>query len=219
MKALLLIPAFNEERTIRPLINAAKQFVPNILVVDDGSTDSTNSEARAAGCLVERLEPNRGKGNALKTGFAFALAHGYDFVITMDADGQHDPEDIRHFLPLLEQHDLILGSRLEERATVPLLRRLANFTSSFMVSVLCGRRIFDSQTGFRAYSAALIRNVRLDCSHYDLETEVIIKASRQGLRIGHCRIRTIYGEEISRFRNLKDSVRFLQVIGRSLWIR
>lgn len=217
MKALLLIPAFNEERTIAPVLKTAKQFIGDILVVDDGSRDATSSEAAVAGAVVHRLEKNRGKGEALKAGFAYAIAHGYDFVITMDGDGQHDAQDIRHFLPLLDRYDMVLGSRIEARASVPLLRRLANFTSSLMVSALCGRRIHDSQTGFRSYSAELIKNVRLDCSHYDLETEVIIKAARQGFRIGHCRIRTIYASEVSRFRILKDSGRFLQVIVRSLW--
>jgi glycosyltransferase involved in cell wall biosynthesis len=190
---LLLIPAFNEERTIGAVVATARRFLQHILVIDDGSQDSTNSKAASAGALVRRLEPNRGKGEALKAGFAYALEHRYSYVITMDADGP-------------------------DRESVPMLRRAANFTSSLLVSVLCGRRILDSQTGFRSYSSALIRNVKLDCSHYDLETEVIIKAARQGLRIGYCPIRTIYGEEVSRFKNLKDSIRFLKVIVKSVWL-
>jgi glycosyltransferase involved in cell wall biosynthesis len=217
MKALVLIPAFNEEPTIRAVVTAAKKCITDILVVDDGSSDATGSEAATAGAVVYRLERNRGKGEALKVGFAYAIECGYNFVITIDADGQHDAEDIRHFFPLLDRYDLILGSRSEDRASVPLLRRLANFTSSVMVSALCARPIPDSQTGFRFYRGDLIRKVRLDCSHYDLETEVIIKAARQGFRIGHCRIRTIYGTEVSRFRNIRDSARFLQVIVRALW--
>jgi glycosyltransferase involved in cell wall biosynthesis len=215
---LLLIPAFNEERTIGAVVATARRFLQHILVIDDGSQDSTNSKAASAGALVRRLEPNRGKGEALKAGFAYALEHRYSYVITMDADGQHDAGDLRNFLPILDQYDLILGSRIADRESVPMLRRAANFTSSLLVSVLCGRRILDSQTGFRSYSSALIRNVKLDCSHYDLETEVIIKAARQGLRIGYCPIRTIYGEEVSRFKNLKDSIRFLKVIVKSVWL-
>lgn len=217
MKILLLIPAFNEERTIAPIVTTAKRLIGDILVVDDGSTDLTNARAEGAGAVVYRFDKNKGKGEALKAGFAYAIAHAYDFVVTMDADGQHDAEDIRHFLPGIDRYDLILGSRMEARASVPLVRRAANFTSSLMVSVLCGRRIHDSQTGFRAYRGELIKKVKLDCSHYDLETEVIIKAARQGFRIGYCRIRTIYGSEVSRFKNLKDSIRFLHVIVRALW--
>jgi glycosyltransferase involved in cell wall biosynthesis len=216
MKALLLIPAFDEERTIRAVVTTARKFIDDILVIDDGSADKTACEASAAGVLVKRLEKNQGKGEALKTGFAYALAQGYDVVITMDADGQHDAQDIRNFLPLLDRYDLILGSRFEPGANTPFVRRAANLASSFIVSTMCGQRILDSQTGFRSYSAKLIQEVELDCSHYDLETEVIIKAARQGLRIGSCPIRTIYGDEVSRFKNLKDSIRFLQVILRSL---
>jgi glycosyltransferase involved in cell wall biosynthesis len=219
VKTLLLIPAFNEERTVRSVIAAAKRFISDILLVDDGSQDATGAEAAAAGAAVYRLKQNRGKGEALKVGFAYAVECEYDVVITIDADGQHDAEDIRQFLPLLDRYDLILGSRLEDRASVPLLRRAANFTSSLIVSALCGRRIYDSQTGFRSYSAALIQKVNLDCSHFDLETEVIIKAVRQGFRIGRCCIRTIYAAEVSRFKNIKDSARFLQVIVRALWWR
>ena len=82
--------------------------------------------------------------------------------------------------------------------------------------MLCGQRIFDSQTGFRSYKAAVLRQVSLNGSHYDLETEVIIKAARQGFRIGHCRIKTIYGREVSRFKNVRDSLRFLRVAVKSL---
>jgi glycosyltransferase involved in cell wall biosynthesis len=219
MKALLLIPACNEERTIRTIVETAKGFIRDILVVDDGSSDRTEFEAVAAGAAVHRLRKNSGKGEALRAGFAYALAHRYDYILTMDGDGQHDAEDIPKFFPLLERYDLVLGSRLEARASAPLIRRLANFTSSLLVSALCGFRIPDSQTGFRAYSAELIRKVHLKCSHYDLETEVIIKAARQGFRIGHCQIKTIYGSEISRFKNLRDSFRFLRVIARALWRR
>lgn len=219
MKVLLLIPAFNEERTIAEVVTGAKRFTADILVIDDGSADATGENAAAAGAMVERTAVNRGKGEALKSGFAYAVERGYDCVITMDADGQHDPEDIRQFLPILHQFDLVLGSRLENRQSVPALRRVANFTSSWMVSSLCGQKIHDSQTGFRSYSLPLIKAIRLDGSRYDLETEVIIKAARQGFRIGYCPIRTIYGAEVSRFKNLADSARFLSVILRALWRR
>ena len=216
MKGLLLIPAFNEGSTIGPIVSHAKKWISDILVVDDGSVDATQLAAVSAGAIVHRLEKNMGKGDALKTGFQYVLERGYDWVVTMDGDGQHDPQDIALFLPLLDRCDLVLGNRMEDRVGVPLLRRVANFLSSRLVSLVCGQRIFDSQTGFRSYSASLLRHVRLHCSHYDLETEVIIKAARQGFRIGHCRIRTIYAHEVSRFRNVRDSFRFLRVIVKSV---
>ena len=173
--------------------------------------------ATSAGAIVFRLEKNMGKGEALKVGFRYALEHNCDWVVTMDGDGQHDPDDLVNFLPLVGNYDLLLGNRMEDSASVPLLRRAANLCSSRIVSALCGQRIFDSQTGFRSYKATFLRQVSLDASNYDLETEVIIKAARQGFRIGHCRIKTIYGGEVSRYKNVRDSLRFLRVVMKSLW--
>jgi glycosyltransferase involved in cell wall biosynthesis len=216
-RVLLLIPAFNEEQTLGELLIAAQTCVQDILVIDDGSVDATSAIARNAGAMVYRLPANLGKGEALKTGFAYALEHNYDHVITMDADGQHDPRDIAHLLPLADRYDLILGNRMEESRSVPLIRRLANRTSSRIVSILCGRHIFDSQTGFRSYSAVLLRELSLNSSRFDLETEVVIKAARRGLRIGHCKVRTIYRDQKSRFRNVGDSIKFAIVVLKSFW--
>lgn len=216
MKVLLLIPAFNEAPTIARLIRGGKQYIKDVLVVDDGSLDDTSLKARSEGAIVERFEKNMGKGQALKAGFTYALANGYESVVTMDGDGQHDPRDIENFLLVLERYDLVLGNRMEERATIPKLRLLANTVSSLMVSALAGSRIYDSQTGFRSYSVALLKQLQLNCSGYDLETEVIIKTAWLGFRIGHCRIQTIYAGEVSRFKNVRDSLRFLKVIGKSL---
>jgi glycosyltransferase involved in cell wall biosynthesis len=218
MKNLLVIPAFNEEPCLPELVKAAKKHIQDIMVIDDGSTDATTLVAALAGAMVHRLKTNMGKGEALKTAFAYAIEQGYDRVLTMDGDGQHAPGDIVHFLPLLDQYDLILGNRMSDSGRVPLLRRVANLTSSFIVSALCGRRIYDSQTGFRVYSTDLLRRIKLQSSRYDLETEVIIKAARKGFRIGHVHIQTIYADEVSRFRNVKDSLRFLSVVFKSfLW--
>jgi glycosyltransferase involved in cell wall biosynthesis len=218
MKNLLVIPAFNEEPTIPQLVKAAKKHIQDIMVIDDGSTDATTLVAALAGAMVHRLKTNMGKGEALKTAFAYAIEQGYERVLTMDGDGQHDPNDIADFLPLLDQYDLILGNRRFDSGRVPFLRRIANLTSSLIVSALCGRRIYDSQTGFRAYNTDLLRRVKLHASRYDLETEVIIKASRKEFRIGQTHIQTIYAGEVIRFRNIKDLLRFLSVICKSfLW--
>lgn len=217
MKVLLLIPAFNEAPTIGRIVRVAKRYISDVLVVDDGSLDETSLAAANAGAIVERLKTNMGKGRALKSGFTYALANEYESVVTMDADGQHDAHDIAGFLPLLDRYDLVLGNRMEDRAAIPKLRLIANTVSSLLVSARCGQRIYDSQTGFRSYSAALLKRVRLTCSGYDLETEVVIRAARLGLQVGHCRIRTIYAGEVSRFRNFRDSIRFLKVIGKSFF--
>ena len=216
MRVLVAIPAFNETQTIARVIEGARQFLPDILVVDDGSVDDTGAVAAAAGATVRRLAANQGKGAALKAGFSYAREHGYDYVVTLDGDGQHDPADIANVLPLLHDFDLILGNRMDDSRPIPWLRLAANRIANLCVSLACWRKIEDSQTGFRAYSVALLRTLRLDGSRYDLETEVIIKAARAGLRIGHCRIRTIYAGEISRFDKIRDSLQFLGVLARTM---
>jgi glycosyltransferase involved in cell wall biosynthesis len=217
MKGLLLIPALNEELSIGEVVRGARKRISDVLVIDDGSSDRTQVIASVAGALVHRFDTNKGKGEALKTGFRYALEHNCDWVVTMDGDGQHDPQDLTNFLARLGAYDLLLGNRMEDRTGVPMLRRAANYLSSRIVSALSGQPILDSQTGFRCYKAALLRDVSLNGSHYDLETEVIIKAARQGFRIGHCRIKTIYATEVSRFKNFRDSVRFLRVVIKSIW--
>ena len=218
MKILLVIPAFNEEPTLPGLIQSAKQHLRDIMVIDDGSEDATSLASMMNGAMVHRLKDNMGKGEALKVAFEYALNTGYDYVMTIDGDGQHDPNDIPNFLPLLGHYDLILGNRMSDAGRVPFIRRIANFSSSLVVSILCGRRIHDSQTGFRVYSRKLLETIPLSSSHYDMETEVIVKAARRGLRIGHARIQTIYAGEVSRFNKVTDSARFVWVIFKSfLW--
>src|SRR5262249_26996878 len=157
--------------------------VTDVLVVDDGSQDGTRRAALSAGAIVEGFEHNHGKGAALQKGFSYALKCGYDYVITMDADGQHDPADLGKFVDRLDQYDLILGNRMDHASVMPVFRRLANIVSSRIVSVLSGRRIHDSQTGFRSYSARLLRGIHLSSGRFALESEVVIKAARRGLRI------------------------------------
>jgi glycosyltransferase involved in cell wall biosynthesis len=216
MKCLLAIPALNEANTISRVIRTAKEYIPDVLVIDDGSEDDTAAAAARENVPVVRHEQNKGKGEAIKTAFAYAVEKGYDWVFTLDGDGQHDPHDLKGFFPQLDRYDLLLGNRMEDSQRVPSLRLLANRSSSAIVSALCGCRILDSQTGFRAYRIELIRALHLTSRRYELESEILIKASRQGFRIGHCRIQTIYAGEKSRFRNIADSAKFLWLAAKSL---
>jgi glycosyltransferase involved in cell wall biosynthesis len=216
-KHLLVIPAFNEEPTIRGLIHSARRHVPDVMVVDDGSEDTTVLAAALSGAMVHRLPRNMGKGEALKTGFSYAIDQNYDWVFTLDGDGQHDPKDLQRFFPLLESYDLILGSRMSDASRIPFRRRWANWFLSLIVSILSFRRIEDSQTGFRAYRTRMLREVRLDSSHYEMETEVVIKAARKRFRIGHCRIQAVYAGEISRVDNIRDGGRLALVLLKSFF--
>jgi glycosyltransferase involved in cell wall biosynthesis len=219
MKHLVLIPAWNEEATIAPLVEAVRQHIPQVMVIDDGSEDATTLASALAGAMIHRFNDNRGKGEALKFGFWYALDQKYDWVITIDGDGQHDPADILSFLPLLENFDLVLGNRMNDAARIPFKRRWANRALSAVISILAGQRIYDSQCGFRAYRVALLGNVPLSSHGYELETEVLIKAARRGFRIGHCRVKTIYPGVPSRFRKLRDGYRFTMVVLKSFFWR
>src|SRR3954447_2215497 len=152
MRNLLVIPAFDEEPTLPDLIQSAKVYIPDIMVIDDGSSDATTLVSVMAGAMTHRFATNRGKGEALKVAFEYAVGQGYDWVFTMDGNGRHDPADLPNFFSVCDTSDLVLGNRMKDRVSIPLLLRVANFLSSLLVSLVCWKWIYDSQTGFRAYS-------------------------------------------------------------------
>ncbi len=209
---LALIPAWNEADRIGPVIEATLAHLP-VLVVDDGSTDSTASKAKAVGAAVIAHQQNQGKGVALMTGFDWALAHDYQAVITLDADGQHDPADIPKFLDAYETGawDLIIGRR--DFSQMPFPRGYTNPFGSWLLSLALDQRIYDNQSGFRLHDRHLLENLDLTTTGFELEVEVIIQAICQEMRIDWVDIRTIYdtGKQ-SYFHPLKDSARFLAMV-------
>ena len=151
---LALVPAWNEESRLGPVVEATAQRLP-VLVVDDGSQDNTPTVARRAGATVVSHEQNRGKGAALITGFDWALSRGYDAVLTLDADGQHDPDDIPKFLDAYESDtwDLIIGRR--DFSKMPFPRGYTNPFGSWLLSQALGKPILDNQSGFRLHDRRL----------------------------------------------------------------
>ena len=215
MKILLLIPAFDEEPRIASLIEQAKRQVPDIMVVDDGSEDATTLVSALAGAMVHRLKSNLGKGEALKTGFDYAITQGYEWVITMSGSGSNNPADIERFLAMLPGHDLIIGRRVPAQARLSLLRRMAIALSSLLVSAVAGRKIRDAQSGFRAYRSECLRQLELTGSGYDLDTELLVKFGRRGFRIGEIEVQTAEAGR-NRYRIFRDSLRFFAALARSL---
>lgn len=218
MKTCLLMPAYNESSTIGPIIKDAGLFIGHIVVIDDGSSDNTADIARAHGATVLKHFRNRGKGRALRTGFGYALQNGYELIATMDGDGQHDPmdlprifEDFRRTRP-----DIIVGGRIKEQSKMPLHRRLNNWLISNVGSALCGQRVPDFQSGYRLIKAEVLRNVRLETERYETESELLIKAGRIGYRIETTPIRTIYGNEISNVKVLREMRLFARLFIKSL---
>ncbi len=216
---LALIPAFNEERTIAEVVRRARPFVRKVLVIDDGSTDRTEELARAAGAEVRRHQINRGKGVSLSEGFRRALEEGWEGVIVLDGDGQHEPEEIPRFLATARQPgvSIVIGNRMEATAGMPAIRYNNNWLSSRIVSFLAGRKIPDSQCGFRLLKKEVLEQVTCTARNYDMESEQLIKAGRRGFRIASVPINCIYSGEESKIKPGRDTWRFIRLVLRSLF--
>ena len=212
---IALIPAHNEAGRITPVIRGALAHLP-VLVVDDGSTDATSQVAEAAGAQVLRQEPNQGKGAALKAGFRQALAGGYDAVLTLDADGQHDPAEIPAFLLAFQQKtpDLIIGAR--DFSQMPFSRRLANTSGQALFSWALGQPVRDNQSGYRLISRRLME-AALDSQQggFEFEVEMIVICVQRHYALDWVPIRTIYAGEHSHISPLKHVSRFLSLVWRT----
>jgi len=209
---LALIPAWNEATRMRPIVEATRARLP-VLVVDDGSDDDTAAVARAAGATVVCHPQRLGKGVALKTGFDWALEQGYEAVLTLDADGQHDPADMKKFLAAYEAGagELIVGQR--DFSQMPFPRFFTNPFGSWLLSLALGTRIYDNQSGYRLHSRRFLEMLDLTTTGFELEVEVIIQAVTRGVRIGWVDIRTIYDiDKVSYFHPVKDTARFFGMV-------
>lgn len=185
MQAAILIPAYNAGAWITNVVRSCLDQCPHVLVVDDGSTDTTGPLAWRAGAEVVRHPRNRGKGMALRTGFHCLLQEDWEAIITLDADGQHDPSDIPRFLEVARKEGagIVIGSRLAHMQGMRRIRRLFNRLSTRSICLLCGQEIEDTQSGYRLIRTDLLRKIPTRCSRYDLEAELLIRASRAGTSI------------------------------------
>ncbi|GAP07578.1 MAG TPA: glycosyltransferase family 2 protein [Anaerolinea thermolimosa] len=212
---LAIIPAYNEASRIAPVIHAALKHLP-VLVVDDGSSDGTAQVAEEAGATVVRQTPNQGKGAALKAGFRYALEHGFEAMLTLDADGQHDPAEIPLFLDAYAQSqaDLIIGAR--DFSQMPFSRRLANTLGRVLFSRAVGQPVRDNQSGYRLVSRRMAEAaLESPVGGFEFEVEMIVLCLRQGYRLGWVPIRTIYAGENSHISPLQHVRRFIQMVHRA----
>ena len=222
-----VIPAYQDEKHIGDIARRTLERLDHVLVVDDGSTDRTEKRAREAGAEVIVHAQNKGKGEAIKTGLAHWLGaadssgSGQDrqitWVILLDSDGQHLPEEIDRFLlaaASLTQPMFFIGNRMDDVARMPLVRRVANRYMSNQISRVCGQKIPDTQCGYRMLQRELIPDMLGGGHRFDYETEALIIASRKGYRIESVPISTVYTDQVSKIHPGSDSLRFFKMMRR-----
>jgi len=222
----VLIPAYNEAGTIRNLVERTLEQGLPVIVVDDGSSDGTSEQLGGLPITLLRNEPNAGKAAALWRGMQAALDLSVDGVITLDGDGQHRPEDIPRFIEASQAYagNIIIGSRLHDRETIPARRYYANRFANFWIAWASGMPMEDSQSGFRLYPAALLTGLSLDTSRdksFVFESEIIIEAGWRGIGVFNIKIPAIYGAELrpSHFQSVKDILRITRMVGGRLFSR
>ena len=220
MKICIIIPTHNEVKTIKNLVSNIRAQGFDILVVDDGSTDQTAAEAQEGGARLIKHTSNKGKGLSLREGFNFAVKNNYDAVITIDGDDQHDPENLKDFILKKEasEADIIIGNRMEKTKKMPFIRFITNRFMSFVISKICAQFIPDSQCGFRLITTKPLKSLELSTANFEIESEVLIEASRKKYKIESIPIKTIYKDEKSKISPLLDTLRFIVFILRKSWI-
>ena len=217
LKTAAIIPAYREEQRISDVVRRTRRQLDHVLVVDDGSRDTTARCAREAGAEVIVHSQNRGKGEAIKTGLRHWLDRQFIYVIILDADGQHLPEEIHHFMATAAQagaRSFFLGNRMNNLTGMPFIRRVVNRYLSNRISRICRQKIPDTQCGFRMLDRQLIPELLDGGNRFDYETEMLIIASRKGYRIESVPITTVYSDEVSSIQPARDTIRFFKLMRR-----
>jgi glycosyltransferase involved in cell wall biosynthesis len=211
-----VIPAYLEEKHVADVVQRTLKQLDSVLLVDDGSADATAATARNAGAEVIVHPHNVGKGESIKTGLRHWLDRNVIYVVVLDGDGQHRPEEISRFLEAASstRAELLLGTRMQDVGEMPLVRRMVNRYMSNQISRLCGQPIPDTQCGFRMVHRSLIPDLLGGAERFDYETEMLIVASRKGCRIGSVPITTVYSDEVSSIHPVRDTIRFFKLMQR-----
>ncbi|PLW96971.1 MAG: DUF2062 domain-containing protein [Marinilabiliales bacterium] len=213
LNACAIIPTFNNQGTLANVINDVKDFTDQIIVVNDGSTDSTSQILSAIKDIdIIEYTPNKGKGFAIRAGFKRALEMGYDYAITIDADGQHYADDLPFFLQKIQEHpdSLIIGSRNIEAEGMPGKNTFANRFSNFWFKVETGIQLPDTQSGYRLYPIELYRNTNFFTGNYEFEVEILVRSAWRNIPIIPIPVKVYYppaDERVSHFRPLRDFTR------------
>jgi len=218
MKICIIIPAYNESQHIGSLIETLCAQERDVIVIDDGSTDGTGTIAKEKGAVVIHHDQKNGKGFSLRKGFEYALEHDYDGVIAMDGDGQHDCSDIKQFVELAKNNkvSVITGNRMGNVRKMPFTRYFTNRFMSWLISMACRQSVADTQCGFRYISCDILRKLNLGCRDFEIETEILMKASKKNFKILSVPIKTIYCDEKSQINPFKDTIRFITYFSKEI---
>lgn len=213
LNVCIIVPTYNNEKTLAPVIAGLKAYPYPIIVVNDGSTDSTAKIlSETEGIIVCSCPENQGKGFALQTGFKKAVESGFDYALTIDSDGQHNPSDISVLLEKSAENPLaiIIGARNLQEKNMPGKNTFANKFANFWFLIETGEKLPDTQSGFRVYPLKQIVNRKYFTKHYDFELEVLVRSAWQGLPIIPVPIQVFYApkaEQVSHFKPVKDFAR------------
>ncbi len=212
-----VIPAYQAAASVAAVAQGAARHVEHVLVVDDGSDDGTAEAARAAGAEVLTHARNRGKGAALRSAFDVLFARNFTWVASLDADGQHLPDELPKLLDARNDAELVLGVRTSAFMQMARVRRIANRTSSRLISFVAGQRLSDVQSGFRLYSRALIEAIEFDETGFEAESAIVVRAARRGFRVAMTPIELGFadGRCTSHYRPLRDSLRIAHAVARA----
>ncbi len=221
MNICVLIPVYNEAKAIGRVVKSITSLGLDVVVVDDGSDDDSESIAKKEGATVLRHGQKNGKGFSLQYGFNYIQNKGYDAVITMDGDGQHAATDLKAFIEKSQKypHSVINGNRMTSSKGMPLVRYLTNKFMSFIISLATGQSIPDSQCGFRYIGMKVLKDINPSCTGFEIETEILMKAAKRKHNIFSVPIQTIYEDEESKINPMGDTIRFFSYFFKELFTK
>jgi len=220
LKCCVIIPTYNNDKTLKRIIDGVLQYTSSIIIVNDGCTDTTSQILKKYHQLTQIHFPeNRGKGVALREGFKKAILESYELAITIDSDGQHYPNDIPVFIDEIEKdkNSLLIGSRNMDQSTVPKGSSFGHKFSNFWYWVETGVKLTDTQSGYRLYPLKALAKINFRTTKFEFEIENIVKASWNGITVKNVPVKVLYdaGERVSHFRPYKD---FLRITVLNVWL-